>query len=96
MPFAAPNYRPPDLPAPRPIQTEAASRLDGLPELVSRKEAMTFLGLLSTRAFRTMVAQGKFPRPIQINQRLHRWRRVDIVAWYAATMEQNPPTATAD
>lgn len=66
-------------------------RVEKLPELLSRKEVMTFLGLYSRSALRAMIAQGKFPQPMRINQRLHRWRRRDVVHWYESNEDWSPP-----
>lgn len=69
-----------------------AERIEDLPELVSRKELMEFLGLLSPRTLRNLIAIGKFPKQIRFNKRLHRWRRKDIVDWYEANRSWRAPS----
>lgn len=73
-----------------PFQSTAAEKtapplsIDNLPPMIDRKTVMALLDIRSRHSLRHMVALGRFPEPIRVNQRLHRWRREDVVAWYAS------------
>jgi predicted DNA-binding transcriptional regulator AlpA len=49
------------------------------PVLLSRKETMAMLGVMSYDTFRRLLAEGAIPEGIQIGSRL-RWSKTAIVA----------------
>jgi predicted DNA-binding transcriptional regulator AlpA len=59
----------------------ALVRLADLPELLTSKQVRDLLQIAAPRSLRRMIATGRFPKPVTINARVHRWRHADVAKW---------------
>lgn len=57
------------------------------PILLRRQQVEELIGV-SRSALYAMMADNRFPRPLQISTRAVRWKRTDVVAW----IESRPTT----
>ena len=57
------------------------------PILLRRQQVEALIGV-SRSALYAMMADNRFPRPLQISTRAVRWKRTDVMAW----IESRPTT----
>src|SRR5687767_6398160 len=71
--LAMPTISPPDIAAPQPDATVAAEavNIEGVAAMLS----------ISRRSAEGLAAEGRLPEPSLSVQRIHRWWRVEILAW---------------
>jgi predicted DNA-binding transcriptional regulator AlpA len=56
----------------------AVDKYDGL-QLMSRTDVRNFFGGISESTFRRGMRKGKYPKPIQVADRVFRWKRHQCV-----------------
>ena len=72
------------------MTTLATSTSEPLGRLLRRREVEHETGLSRATIYRKM-AQGKFPRPLQIDENSVRWPEVRITEWKSNLKPSHPP-----
>ena len=56
--------------------------------LMSKHDVLRLLGITECSLRRWMTA-GKFPRPLALSPKVHRWHRVEVESWLARQPRSN-------